>query len=309
MRKIIWSIKDIVGIIRERQKNKFDANILVSGDRGNGKSTFIAKLLYAFGNYRPKKHQVYSREEVIKLLSSQKYGICFDDEAINSGYKRDFQNKGQQELIKIVTAYRDNFNVYASAIPNFFSLDKDLRDLIFLHIHVIERGIGIVHMPVQGRLYSPDRWDAKNNAKVETSWGKKMARNPKYRVPYSDLSTFRGYLYFRDLTQKQREVYEKVKVEKRQKSFEKYVLGKKEQKNFIDKVYDLILQRKISVEGLKQICQLEGKRYETVRTRLRERLRGETNISESLANLLTTEKEKKLIESNTEIDSLVPEFD
>ena len=93
-----WSLKDIIGIAQSRQKNKFDCNIVVSGDRGNGKSTLIVKMLFLSKKYKPQKHQVYSREDVIKLLSNEKFGICFDDEAINSGYKRDFANKGQQEL-------------------------------------------------------------------------------------------------------------------------------------------------------------------------------------------------------------------
>lgn len=309
--RVKWNLKDIVGLIKLRQGNKFDANLVVSGDRGNGKSTCIAKLLYLTKQYNPRKHQVYSREEVIKLLSTQKLGICFDDEAINSGYKRDFQNKGQQELIKIVTAYRDNFNVYCSAIPNFFNLDKDLRDLVFIHIHVIERGLGVLHMPLQGRLYSMDKWDTRNNAKLEDKWNKKRGINPNFKVPYHQLSTFRGYVYFDDLTPKQRELYEQIKVEKRQESFNKYI-EKSEEGDFYDKVSKLIIEKKISKEGLIQMCMLDKRDYKNTLARLNRKVKQLTGDDSRSVNdyLFNAEliKEKEIIEKNkNDVLSLIGE--
>lgn len=310
--RVKWSLKDLVGLIKLRQQNKFDANIVVSGDRGNGKSTCIAKLMYLTKIYNPKKHQVYAREEVIKLLALQKYGLCFDDEAINSGYKRDFQSKGQQELIKIVTAYRDNFNVYASAIPNFFNLDKDLRDLVFIHIHVIERGLGVLHMPIQGRLYSADKWDTKNNARLEDKWNKQKSTNPDYKIPYHKLSTFRGYVYFEDLTIKQRELYEQIKTEKRAKSFDKYI-DKPIEQDFFEKAIKLILDKKITKDGLIQMCLMDNRDYKHTLQKLARMLKKITSDnSRGLSDYLFTSEEvhkKEDIEtSKREIDELIPDF-
>ena len=310
--RVKWSLKDLVGLIKLRQGNKFDANMVVSGDRGNGKSTCIAKLLYLTKTYNPKRHQVYSREDVIKLLSSQKFGICFDDEAINSGYKRDFQNKGQQELIKIVTAYRDNFNLYCSAIPNFFNLDKDLRDLVFLHIHVIERGLGVLHMPIQGRLYSADKWDTKNNARMEDKWNRQRAVNPDYKIPYHKLSTFRGYVYFEDLTQKQRELYEQIKVEKRKASFDKYI-DKPVEEDFFEKALKLILDKKITKDGLTQMCLMDNRDYKNTIAKLNRMLKKiTTDDSRNMADYLFTSAKvhaKEEEEQNKkEIEELIPDF-
>lgn len=312
MARIKWSLKDIVGIIKMRQNNKFDANIAVSGERGNGKSTCISKLLYLTKKYNPKIHQVYAREDVIKLLSSQKYGICFDDEAINSGYKRDFQNKGQQELIKIVTAYRDNFNIYASAIPNFFNLDKDLRDLIFLHIHVIERGIGVLHMPIQGKLYMPDKWDTKNNAKLEEKWNKSKANNPDFKIPYHKLSTFRGYVFFDDLTPKQRELYEEIKKEKRMDAFNKYI-DKPKEESFYEKCMKLILEKKITKEGLIQMCLIDNRDYKSTMQKINRLIRQiPGNEDRTIKDFMfTTEKLKKeeaIQSAKEEINKKVPDF-
>jgi hypothetical protein len=270
-----WYVKDIVKILKARQNNEFDGNIAVSGDRGNGKSTLISQIFYKLKiKFNPWKHQVYNREDVIKLLSTQKYGPCFDDEAINSGYKREFQNKGQQELIKILTAYRDNYNIFASAIPNFFSLDKDLRDLYFLHLHIIERGLAVVHMPIQGRLYSPDKWDSGNNAKVEAKFVKRFIKDPNYKPKYNKLSTFRGYLYFKDLTKKQKALYKKVKFQKRKESFEKNEKEEqKEELSFYDSVYEQLINYKINEETIKLLAKTSGKNPEAIKLALRTRLR------------------------------------
>lgn len=309
MKQIIWTVKDIVDILKKRQRNEFDGNFVVSGNRGDGKSTLINKVLYRFEGFAPWKHQVYSREEVIKLLKTQEYGICWDDEAINSGYKRNFQNKGQQELIKILTAYRDNFNVYASAIPNFFSLDKDLRELYFIHLHVIERGIAVVHMPLQGSLYSQDRWNVKYNAKVEESWAKIMKNNPSFNHPYHKLSTFRGYLYFNDLTDKQKELYKEIKKVKRNISFQTEEEKRQNKElSFIDKLYNQLIDKKLTKEGLEQIAFFEGKKYSSV-TALLNRMLKDNAISGTVKDFLRQTDIKSFHNTtHVQINRIVPDI-
>lgn len=265
MVRVIYSIKEIVDILKARQNNKFDANFAVSGNRGLGKSTLVGKMYYRFDNFDPWKHQVYSRDDVLHLLRTEKFGSCWDDEAIYSSYKREFQSKEQQELIKNITVNRDNFNVLASTIPNFYSLDKDLRDLYFLHIHIVRRGFAVIHMPTQGRLYSLDKWDTKFNQKIEERWAKVTKKNIKFTIPYHKLSTFVGYLYFKDMTPKQRELYEEVKRTKKAKVFQiaKEQLGGREV-SFENKVFNLLKERKLSNDGLLQACLVEGKKYSNV---------------------------------------------
>jgi len=309
MKAVKWSVNDIVEMLTQRQHNKFDGNMAVSGNRGDGKSTCINKIFYRFKNFKPRKHQVYNRDDVINLLKFQEFGLCWDDEAINTGYKRDFQNKGQQELIKILTAYRDNFNVYASAIPNFFSLDKDLRDLYFIHLHIIERGIAVIHMPLQGRLYSQDRWDSKYNAKIEEGWSKKFMIDPNFKPPYHKLSTFRGYLFFNDVTPKQQELYLLIKKEKREESFitEQEKLGIREVP-LIDKVYKQLIEGKLSKTGLSEICLMEGKKYSTFNAILNRMLK-DNGISKTMKDYLQ-KTDSNLFHNKDRgvINELVPTF-
>ncbi len=309
MKAIVWTIKEIKEILVARQENEFDGNIAVSGDRGNGKSTVINKLFHRFAAFSPWKHQVYEREDIVKLLKTQQFSLCWDDEAINSGYKRDFHNKGQQELIKILTNYRDSYNVFASAIPNFFSLDKDLRDLYFLHIHVIERGIAVVHMPLQGKLYSQDRWDAKYNAKVETNWSKRIQVDPNFRPPYHKLTTFRGYLFFKDATEKQKKLYKEIKQKKRGDRFltdlERASL---KEVSFLDKLYNQLIENKLTNDGLRQICLMEGKKHSSTNASLNRMLK-DKGESKTVKDFLQR-KDSKVFHNKIEsqISELLPSF-
>ena len=309
MKPLIWSVKELVQVLKDRQANEFDGNIAVSGDRGNGKSSLIVKILYRLGGFVPWKHQVYSREAIIKLLTTQTYSICFDDEAINSGYKRNFQQKGQQELIKILTAYRDSFNIYASAIPNFFSLDKDLRDLYFLHLHVIERGVAVVHMPLQGRLYSQDRWDAKFNATVEAKWGKRILKDNDFKPPFHKLTTFRGYLYFNDLTKAQQKIYKEVKKKRRAEGFETTIDPKEDkEKKFLEITYDQLTKYELTKEILIKACLLVGRKYSSTISTLN-RMLSDNGVKVPVRTFLSSgAKEPVPTKSDEDIKNLIPRF-
>jgi len=279
--KVIWTIKELMADLRERQLNEFDVNIGVSGKRGNGKSTLLFKFFNSFkkDGFNQEEHQVYSQEDVIKLLSTQEFGFCWDDEAINSGYKRDFQAKGQKKLVKIVTNFRDSFNMYASALPFFYSLDKDLRELIFCHIHIIERGMAVILLPLEDQIHESDPWDTNANIKIERKENERIKRNPDLTFRYHKYTTFAGYLYFGPMTPKQEKIYKKIKKLKRAKNFGIYSNDKKA--TFNEKVYKLLLDGKLTKQGLKEMCLLEDKKY--------------TSMSQELNRMLTNNGENKTL--------------
>lgn len=306
MKSVIFSIKDIAKVIQQRQINDFDARLAVAGDTGDGKSTLLSKIFYRLGKFNPWKHQVYSQKEVIKLLTNQQKGKCFDDEAINTGYKRDWQKEGQQKLIKILTNYRDSLNVYGSALPNFFSLDKDLRDLFFMLLHVIERGIAVVHLPLQGNMYSQDKWDSKNNARIENKWNEKRKKNPNFRPPYHRLSTFVGYLYFGKLTPKQEALYKEVKHTKRAEEYENEN-GENNEESFYEKIYRLLIEGKLSQTGLLEICLMSDRKYSSVATQLNIMLR-DRGVPHTLSYYWKKHTEGSSNNLNDTISTLVPDF-
>ena len=307
--QIIWTIKELTIEIRARQRNKFDVNIGVSGKRGNGKSTIIFKIFNSFKKegFKQKKHQVYNRDDVIELLSQQQFSFCWDDEAINSGYKREFQKAAQHDLIKIVTNYRDNYNIYASALPFFYTLDKALRELIYLHIHIIERGFAVILMPLEDNIHSQDPWDTDANRKIEARENKRIERNPALKFRYHKLTTFAGYLYFGDMSEKQRKRYEEIKKIKRGEA-----LGIEAQVevrlDFNTKIYNALVEGKLDRELLQRMCLIEGKKFNSVTTTLNKMLtdKGE---SRTVRDFFLPKKKGDVPNNlNPQIDSLVPTF-
>lgn len=276
--KVIWTIKEFTEVLRERQLNKFDCNMGVSGKRGDGKSTFLFKIFNSFkkNGFIQEKHQVYEQKDVIGLLAQQQFSFCWDDEAINSGYKRDFQNAGQKTLVKVVTNYRDNYNVYASALPFFYSLDKDLRELIFVHIHIIARGIAVILLPLTDQIHASDPWDTKANIKIEEREYKRMKNTTGSTFRYHKFTTFAGYIYFGPMTNKQEKYYKSIKQKKRHKSFG--LENTEERQDFKHRCYNLLTTDKLTKDGLIQACLLEGRKYTSVLTELNRMLKnnGET---------------------------------
>lgn len=309
--KVIWSIKEITEILRQRQLNKFDVNMGVSGKRGNGKSTLIFKIFNSFkkDGFKQRKHQVYARKEVIKLLANQTFSFCWDDEAINSGYKRDFQNSGQKDLIKIITSYRDNYNVYASALPFFYSLDKALRELIFIHIHIVERGLAVILLPLSDQIHSQDPWDTANNIKIEQKEYQRMKKDPKAKFRYQRLSTFAGYLYFGPMTKKQELKYKAIKEAKRKRSFEDAGVLTDEDKetSFVEKLYSILMDGKLTKEGLMQACLVEGEKFSNMQSRLNKILKDKGEIK-TLKDFLLDSHDTINNKSKDMINNLVPSF-
>lgn len=276
--KVIWTLREFTEVLRQRQLNKFDCNMGVSGKRGDGKSTFLFKIFNSFkkNGFLQEKHQVYEQKDVIALLAQQTFSFCWDDEAINSGYKRDFQNAGQKTLVKVVTNYRDNFNIYASALPFFYSLDKDLRELIFVHVHIIERGIAVILLPLTDQIHASDPWDTKANIKIEAKEYARMKNSAGATFRYHKFTTFAGYIYFGPMTKKQEAYYKSIKQKKRHKSFGLEEIEDKQ--DFKHRCYDLLMSGKLTKDGLIQACLLEGRQYTSMLTELNRMLKnkGET---------------------------------
>lgn len=305
---VIWTLKELTICIRKRQLNKYDANIGVSGKRGDGKSTLLFKVFNSFKNsgFKQEKHQEYSREKIINLLANQKFSFCWDDEAINSGYKRDFQVKAQKDMIKIITNYRDNFNIIGSAIPFFYSLDKDLRELIYLHIHIIERGLAVLLMPLESSVHATDPWDTKTNIKIEQQENQRLKRNPNVKFRYHRFTTFAGYLYFGPMTPKQERKYLEIKGRKRALALN--IEGVEEVLDFNQKIYKALMEGKVTQEALQSMCLIEGKKYSSVTTMLNIMLR-DNGVGKTVKDFLI-KKPTNNVNSNHkgQINDLLPDL-
>lgn len=288
MRIIRWTVKELAEITKKRIQNKFDANIAVTGVTGIGKSTFLWKFFHQFPDFKVRKHLIFKRSDMIDLIKSQKFGYVWNDELITSGYKRNFFDREQIELIQVLTKYRNHYNIVAGAVPVFFTLDKELLKLFGMHIHIIKRGLGIVHLPREGRMYTDDIWDVRINAKLEDKWSKKKQANPNFRIPYHKYTTFAGYVTFRKMGRREEALYEKLKAQKRGEA----EMDEGGESSFYDRLAKAIVNGDVDREKLKLICAVSGKRYSTALQVLNRHLREVLKINKT-AHQIFEEREKE----------------
>ena len=215
-----WSLKRLISIILKTLNNEFDFFIIIEGNRGLGKSTLayhiangIAREFKKIGKkdyqFKPKRDLLYTKNETIRFMHKwNSTGIL--DEAINVAFNRDFYDEDQKNIIKLTNMNRDHRNLIIACVPEFKNLDNQIKGLCKMRITVIRRGIAIVQTPNRS-IYSKDKWDQNINEKIERSWLEKGIKNPKY----TRLTTFRGILKYPKLTDRQEEIYQSVKNEKR----------------------------------------------------------------------------------------------
>lgn len=267
---IVWTMKDIADMVKEMQIEKFDGIIAFCGKRGLSKSTGAYRLGKKL-KFRPKRDIVFTRDELIKALHS--YDRFIDgDEAINVGYKRDFQEVDQKDLIKILNMYRDHRNVLILCVPNFWDLDRDLRNMVKIRIDLIRRGFGIVHTQVK-TMYTNDPWDMKYNQKIEQGWAKKKRLFPRY----SHLSTFKGIIKFGALSEKDEIKYQKIKDEKRNNIRKKdSVIQADEEQGFYQRIVTSLKEGKIhSKNELEAIALVNNLSFKAMCNAINEKLRDE----------------------------------
>lgn len=297
-----WSMGNLVNIAKARQKNEFDVIQFWSGARGNGKSTGAFKFCSRWDCFKPWRDIVYSRNDVMKFMESRINMVILDDEAVRTGYKRNFYEEDQKKLIAIVNMYRDNYNIYNGCIPNFYDLDKDLRNLCTIHIHVIGRGMAVVHLPKKDKLYSNDPWDVVYNSKIEINWNQKSKNDPKFSPPFYKLTTFAGYLFYNKLTPLQEQLYKKIKRTKRKIVYDNEMNGAKDKTiNIYDNMLKLVKGGFLDKSKLKAICLANDISIVNARVNLNRMLNEETH-GKTLNQFLIDNKPttRKLINSTSE---------
>lgn len=282
-----WTLKDIAEVIDKAIENDFDFNMLIEGFTGLGKSTLLYKILTRCKlPYNPKKDLLFNRNKIIGAISSKQKGCIHADELINIAYKRDFYERGQKELIKALSMYRDSNNVFGGCIPRFVDLDSDLQALCKLRFTVLRRGFALIHKRVSS-IYTKDPWDIKNNMKIEAKWTAKRSRKPRYM----NLTTCIGYVTYGDLTEQQKKIYLAIKHERRNKIYagnDAIEMAKNPNVIFYKNLFDRVLAKRITPATLNDICAINGRSLKVVRTKLNDMLK-EKGYNERAKDLIKFE--------------------
>lgn len=256
------------------QNNKFDVIIIIEGNRGLGKSTLAYHLCNRTKTHKfnPKKDIMYKRKEIIDAFNNRWFSTFWADEMINVSFNRDFYDMDQKKLIKIINMNRDHCNLFIACVPQFQTLDNQIKNLCKIRITVVRRGLAIVQ--TQNRsIYSTDRWDTNVNEKIERDWLKSGISKPRY----ARLTTFRGVLRFGDLTPRQREEYEEIKRQKRNEIKQEQE-AEDQSNNPNERIYSLLKEGKIGTRQMfDNMCLAMGLKPLNVMQNIRIRMRNEGN--------------------------------
>lgn len=313
---ILWSLKRLTNAICDRLTNKFDSFIVIEGKRGLGKSTLGYKLMLLVKRemkkrgvkgyqFIPRRDLLYSRQEVLKFFHKWKHsGIA--DEMINVTFNRDFYNEDQKDVIKMINMNRDHNNFFIACVPQFKNLDSQIKNLASMKITVVRRGVAIIHMPNK-TVYSSDIWDERINEKIERDWLKGGVNNPKY----SRLTTFRGFLKFPKLTDRQEEIYQTIKDEKRNIIAQGKGLEEVDEKDPFEMIYKALIDGKIRntpmLEGMILAHELNP---ESIKNKIRRRLKDEHKPTSITAYYYDEKEAKQEIKSQrkkSELTALIDE--
>lgn len=305
-----WSLRRLVNSICDRLMNKFDVFIIIEGKRGLGKSTLGFKLMRMVKlemkrrkvkgyNFKPYFDILYQRKEVLRFFNKWRHsGLA--DEMINVSFNRDFYDPDQKDLIKIINMNRDHNNFFIACVPQFKVLDSQIKNLCSMKITVIRRGVGIIHMPNK-TVYSSDIWDEKFNEKVERGWLMSGVRNPHY----SKLSTFKGFVGFPKLTDKQEALYQKIKDEKRNIIAKEKQLEDFEEKDPFTIIYNALIEGKV-----KNTAMLEGMmvahdlNLEGTKSKLRNTLKKNLKSSSLVAYYYDDKNAKEKIDKERKVNEI-----
>jgi len=190
-----------------RQKKNFDHLIIVDGDEGYGKSTWITEPCEYIAKVTGKQWSVnnifFDLDELMKFASTTEKQIIVWDEAAMGGMGIQWQNKMQQKLIMCLMVARKKRHFWFFIIPKFFKL-KD---------YIIERSIALVH------VYSRD--DVTRGRYVFFSKKKKNQLYSTYqrtKKPNYKKYSFRG-TFTKDMWGIDEDAYDKKKDEAIRKAF------------------------------------------------------------------------------------------
>lgn len=256
-----WSMVRMIGMICDILLDRFDCFLVIEGNRGLGKSTLAWHLAYGVRRemkrrgvdgykFIAKRDLLYKRDEVIHFFKARKKtGI--GDEMINVSFNRDFYEEDQKDLIKIINMNRDHNNFFEACVPQFQTLDSQIKNLCKIRISVIRRGLAIIQTPNRS-IYGRDKWDQQVNEKIERKWMENKVKNPKY----TQLTTFRGFLRFPALTEKQEERYQTIKDEKRNNLFKNLRQEEMEETDPFELCYKRLVKG-----GIKDRAMVEGFAY------------------------------------------------
>jgi hypothetical protein len=203
----------------KRINKKFDNVLIVDsgGIKGPGKTTFsiqLSKEICIKINYEYSFKLIIfnpTNEKIVIKVKELPVGcVIHIDESSKVAYKRDFQKEFVKELIKFINICRKFGKIVIFNNPDFWDLDKDLRNLADFRITILKRGMA----QVRGKYANPevdDKWLRKESTEIIDSHIRSDSTNIDLVI--SAIRKTHNYLFdipFDELPKDEYEIYEEL---------------------------------------------------------------------------------------------------
>lgn len=168
----------LIGDIVESDR---EAVIVVDGFKGEGKSALMNFTAVAVANhlgtpFTLHDNMTWLRSELKQWIDpgekqKQELSAVIADELISMFYGREWFDAEQNDAIKLLNMCRDRHLAIFGAVPNFWELDKNFRNLVRFWIHIDTRSVAWMFEQTKNPG-SRDKWCQRNIEKTYDKYGK-----------------------------------------------------------------------------------------------------------------------------------------
>jgi hypothetical protein len=268
-------------LLLERIMIEKDNVVLITGKRGDGKTTLALKLIlgyrdmervqrvyneeknrnseeikdYPLAEFNPfdmEAHMAFRREQLQNLCKTLKRSFILADEAVVNAGRRNAMTRANKMLHEIITINRKNLNTIFFCIPSIEDFDVSILQYITHWIHVDDRGLGIILLPHGKSIFGRKNWDVDKMKKI---YDKFIEDKPTVNsVPYWLFDNFRGFVRFRALGVRTEAKYLDIAHREKNKDTDEATQGKTiikkkftdEQEKLMSELTDKLMNGKIT---------------------------------------------------------------
>ena len=201
-----------------RKANERDNVILVTGSRGDGKSTFAGKVLFPFDNFDAYQSIVYTKEGFFKQLKKVNNYVWADEGVVNAS-KGNVMTRANKLLFEGLTINRDNFNIVFFLLPFVEDFDSKILQYCSAWVHIDSRGLAVLMLPSNKGLFGKRNWDIDSMKKLFDEFQKENKKAS--HMPYWCFPNFRGYIRFGKLSKEQEAIVKEIKYLRKNENADK----------------------------------------------------------------------------------------
>lgn len=232
-------------MLLKRRANERDNIVLITGQRGEGKTTLAGKILFQFEDFEPYEQVIYSKEALLKQIKKKdSYILC--DEAVVNAAKGNVMSRANKLLHEILTINRSNRNILFMLIPSVEDFDTKILQYCSMWLFVDSRGYAIMFLPENKGIFGKKAWNLDEMKKLYDEFMKENKQ--KVRMPYWCFSNFRGSIRFGKLTQQQQKIMDEIKDLRKNEN-----LDKEMQQEVTTEVKDLEQYNKYSAKKISEL--------------------------------------------------------